>query len=262
MPSLGLGTKTTNSGLITPGIVTDNLVLKHNYNAGSVVPVSNGAAYFDGTTSNNSITTTLAGDTAFKDTDFSMSAWIKRLSNSQYQKVFYATDAGTDRVELYFKNDPAEASLILVIAPKVGTTAAAYCHALTDWNGNYDGIWTHVAATYTAGAAKIYINGVDDTDTTTTNTSTIDIDLSATVSIGERFYGNICNAGLWTRVLTPAEIKSVMWKQYADLTTSEKTSITAWWNLDSEVGSDGNAGSGYVLDENAGAGSTTNLGTL
>lgn len=260
--ALGLTSSLQSKKLITPGIVTDNLVLKHKYDAGSVVPCSNGAAFFDGTTSNNSITTTLAGDTAFKDTDFSMSAWIKRISNSEYQKVFYASDSTNIRVELYFKNDPAEASLILVLAPKDGTTSAAYCHALTDWNGNYDNIWTHVAATYTAGSTKIYINGADDTDTSTTNTSTIDIDLTATVSIGEKFYGNICNAGLWTRVLTQPEIKSIMWKQYADLTTSEKTSITAWWNLDSEVGSDGNAGSGYVLDENAGAGSTTNLGTL
>ena len=28
--------------------------------------------------------------------------------------------------------------MILVIAPKDGTTSAAYCHAKTDWNGNYD----------------------------------------------------------------------------------------------------------------------------
>ena len=52
MPSLGLGTKTTNSGLITPGIVTDNLVLKHKYDAGSVVPISNGAVYTDGANDN------------------------------------------------------------------------------------------------------------------------------------------------------------------------------------------------------------------
>ena len=48
MPKLGLGNKSTNSGLITPGIVADSLVLKHNYNAGSVMPLSDGAAFFDG----------------------------------------------------------------------------------------------------------------------------------------------------------------------------------------------------------------------
>ena len=47
MPSLGIGSTLTRSSLVTPGIVTDNLVLKHTYNAGAVVPVSDGAIYFD-----------------------------------------------------------------------------------------------------------------------------------------------------------------------------------------------------------------------
>ena len=46
--SLGLGSNLSKGGLTTPGIVTDNLVLKHNYAAGAVVPVSDGAAYFGG----------------------------------------------------------------------------------------------------------------------------------------------------------------------------------------------------------------------
>ena len=49
---LGLGSNLYKGGLTTPGIVTDNLVLKHNYSAGAVVPVSDGAAYFDGTDDN------------------------------------------------------------------------------------------------------------------------------------------------------------------------------------------------------------------
>ena len=46
MSKLGLGTTIAKGGLTTPGIVTDNLVLKHNYAGGDVVPVSDGAAYF------------------------------------------------------------------------------------------------------------------------------------------------------------------------------------------------------------------------
>ena len=46
---LGLGNNLKKSGLISPGIITDSLVLKHKYDATSVVPVSDGAAYFDGT---------------------------------------------------------------------------------------------------------------------------------------------------------------------------------------------------------------------
>ena len=47
--SLGLGSNLSKSGLVTTGIITDSLVVKHKYDAASVVPVSDGAAYFDGT---------------------------------------------------------------------------------------------------------------------------------------------------------------------------------------------------------------------
>ena len=46
MPKLGLGTGFSRSGIVTPGIVTDNLVMKHMYPAGAVQPLSDGAAYF------------------------------------------------------------------------------------------------------------------------------------------------------------------------------------------------------------------------
>ena len=46
--SLGLGSSLSKTGLATPGIVTDSLVLKHNYAAGGVVPVSDGSASFNG----------------------------------------------------------------------------------------------------------------------------------------------------------------------------------------------------------------------
>ena len=46
MPKLGLTTSLGSSGLTTPGIVTDNLVMKHMYPAGAVQPLSDGAAYF------------------------------------------------------------------------------------------------------------------------------------------------------------------------------------------------------------------------
>ena len=49
MPRLGIGSSVSKSSIVTPGIVTDNLVLKHKYDAGAVVPVSDGAAFFDGT---------------------------------------------------------------------------------------------------------------------------------------------------------------------------------------------------------------------
>ena len=49
--ALGLSSTLSKTGFTNPvaGIVTDSLVLKHNYAAGGVVPVSDGAAFFDGT---------------------------------------------------------------------------------------------------------------------------------------------------------------------------------------------------------------------
>ena len=47
--SLGLGTGFGKGGIIgsIPGVVTDNLVMKHMYPAGAVQPLSDGAAFFD-----------------------------------------------------------------------------------------------------------------------------------------------------------------------------------------------------------------------
>ena len=76
--SLGLGTSLSKSGLITPGIVTDSLVLKHNYAAGAVVPVSDGAALFD---EDNADYITMGDVADFTQSGgFTISCWIKFAS--------------------------------------------------------------------------------------------------------------------------------------------------------------------------------------
>ena len=71
--ALGLGSKLSKSGIVTPGIVTDSLVLKHNYSAGSVVPLSDGAAFFDGVDDYISVSSA----TALTPSSISVSAWVK-----------------------------------------------------------------------------------------------------------------------------------------------------------------------------------------
>jgi hypothetical protein len=71
------------------------------------------------------------------------------------------------------------------------------------------------------------------------------------------YKGYICNVGYWTRLLTPAEIKSIMFKQYAGLTTSEKNSLVSFWNLDVETNTSGESGTGGVKDHHG-----SNHGTL
>jgi len=258
MPSLGLGTKTTNSGLITPGIVTDNLVLKHKYDAGSVIPVSDGAVYFDG---DDYISTTLPGSTFHND--FTISAWVYRIEEDQFHTILGVNDGSNDECRLYFQKSSSGSDLILAIGPDATSGATRYIHATTPWSGNYFNKWVHIAATYKDGEQKIYINGADDTDSSTTPTRTTNLNLSADAFIGSLSAGSshdmlgyICNVGIWSSVLTQAQIKSIMNKNYAGLTDSEKTNLVSWWNLDPASVTTGES-STYTADSHG-----SNTGTL
>ena len=51
--ALGLGASLGKTGLTTPGVVTDNLVMKHMYPAGGVQPLSDGAVDINADAANN-----------------------------------------------------------------------------------------------------------------------------------------------------------------------------------------------------------------
>ena len=77
--SIALGNSLSKGGMTGPTIVTDGLVLKHQYDTGVVVPVSDGAAYFDGSDDYIAITeTTDSVDNA----NFSYLFWAKRNNAS------------------------------------------------------------------------------------------------------------------------------------------------------------------------------------
>jgi hypothetical protein len=59
------------------------------------------------------------------------------------------------------------------------------------------------------------------------------------------FDGNICQVGVWSAVLTQAQIQSVMEKTYEEFTASEKTNLVSYWALDEASG----ATSNVVLDK-------------
>ena len=263
---LGLGTKLTGGRLPMASHITDNLKMLHRYNTGSVVPVSDGAAYFDAA-NNNYVAIGNQSNLSFGTGSFSVACWVlttqtgttsfilgKGSSTSTASSVGYA---------LYFGNSGTD----WVFSVGDGTDyALAQTNSLPTRNTNQ---WYHVCGTWDGSTktAKIYQDGVlIDTDT---DTDVGDIDNSDAFDIGRLdastsndWTGYVCNAGVWSGVLTQAQIKSIMWKNYAGLIDSEKTNLKGWWNLDSQVGSDGNAGSGYVLNEVAGSGSTTGLGQL
>ena len=62
------------------------------------------------------------------------------------------------------------------------------------------------------------------------------IHIGSSTEDGTTFWnGYICNVGVWSEVLTQAQIKSIMNKNYAGLTSSETTSLVSWWNLSADA---------------------------
>ena len=249
---LGLGNRVGKTALITPGIVTDGLKLKHNYNAGSVVPVSDGAALFNGT----SDTITCGSDSSIDDIfdgGGTVSAWIFALDigENDYGRIIDKTDAASN---------PSKGWSIH-IRDEAGGGTTAKLSMVQAWDSN-DGIWAtgntaivynqwnHIAVTYNNAAHGnnpiFYINGalisVTESSTPTTD-GTRFTDAAEVWTIGNRaggtdrtWDGYICNVGAWEAILTQPQIKSIMFKSYADLTTSETTNLVSWWNIDEGTG--------------------------
>ena len=260
--ALGLSSNLSKTSLVTPGIVTDNLVLKHNYNAGSVIPVSDGAAFFDG--SDDYVR--MSSDLLTNATTYTVGCWINYLAEDTYDWLF-GTDGTTKNFGLNKSGDH------IFYREENGEYFSF---------GNNSNIplnkWTHLVFASNASKIDCYINGgllgtiTVDSTTEIGGSNTLDETKFTFRNFGAGYetggaYNYLVNCYLanvfaYSSCLTSAQVKSIMNKNYAGLTSSETTNLLAWWNLDSEVGSDGNAGSGYVLDENSGAGSTTNLGTL
>jgi len=121
------------------------------------------------------------------------------------------------------------------------------------------GRWYHLSATYDAGTSKIYIDGVSQTVTSDANqptslhSSSDPILIGATgdaTTRGNYMNGKIANVGIWSRVLSPEEIQSIMNKSYSQLKGVEKTSLVAWWALDDvQKVTDNSVSSGLIESE-------------
>ena len=208
---LGLGTGLSKSGIVTPGIVTDNLVLKHKYDAGAVVPVSDGAAYFDGTDDYIDL-----GSQANSGSTLTFSAWV------------YITDTGAHPIIRF-----GDALLQMGSDTNISMYPDAGDGRVNTTISSVKNQWAHICGTVDGTTASTYLNGVHQL-TTTGIASAMSTD-SASSYIG-RFSSNylkgyMCNVGMWTSVLTQAQIKSIMWKNYAGLTDSEKTNLVSWYNF-------------------------------
>ena len=242
---LGLGSNLSKTGLTTPGIVTDNLVLKHNYNAGSVIPCSDGAAYLSNGqinvgNSNNFIT----------GNNVTMAAWVKLINTDRGYVIGNARASGSSNLSLSVNANEASASAgwITVILRLSSSTV------FVKYDGNIDdNKWHHIAFTTSDSAQALYLDGalvVTGSNAFSNQASTEDMLIGNLDSQTLYFDGYIANTAIWSSVLTQPQIKSIMNKNYAGLTDSEKTNLVSWWNLDSAYDSsvfDNHHGNGNTL---------------
>ena len=262
---IGLGLNATKTPTVNTNIVRDSLVLRHDYKDRPVEPVSSGAAYFDDA-ADDYISIGNPDNLSFSTGSFSVSCWVN--ANTVGSAV------NTHSEFILGKGDNAN------IGAGVATGyALALANSRTDWifwvgdgtnrvftnttvqpNANQ---WYHLCGTFdTSGTdiARLYVNGVlIDSDEQALG----DVDIANDFRIGRTahptydFGGYVCNAGVWSKVLTQPQIKSIMHKDYAALSASEKTNLVSWWNLDEETATDGTAGTGGVKDHEG-----SNHGTL
>jgi len=207
---------------VHPSIVTDNLVLRHGYELNPVQPLSDGAASFDGVDDYVAISTPSAfsGET-LNSFDVTMSAWANFKTINQYEAIVCL---GTYDLEIA----PTSSTEVGIWVDNAAYGGTVYAPTLNVWN--------HYAATKSGNTYTLYVNGVeigsnDDADNASIGSSSFIGRNGATAY----FDGYICNVGLWDAALTQAQIKSIMWKKYSDLTSSETTSLVSWWNLSADA---------------------------
>ena len=238
---LGLGSNITGISKVGTTIVTDNLVLRHDYKMRAVEPLSSGAASFDGT--NDYID---CGDIGAAK---SLAFWFKTSTNitssSNYQRVF-GFSSSYYGVNLGASTGSLSGEVLTVLTDHSSRTATT-----TTFDSN---TWYHACISWNASSNyfDIYINGVLSTDLSTGTHTLADWDsfiIGTDNGSGTHFGGYICNVGVWNATLSQAQVKSIMNKNYDGLSSSEKTNLVSWWNLDETLGD-----KGIVLDKNGAIG--------
>ena len=247
---LGLGASISKNKKLKKPIVKDNLVLKHNYMRGGVHQVSTGAAFFDGSSDYIQL------PSKFNHKKITVSAWI------------YVTTGGTTSVIYESRDSTNQGFLFYVDSNNKARIKAMGNVDLTGTAGLPVNNWVHACFTYddsnpSSEGLKLYENGFlmgaasEGDDVSLTDSNNARIGGGVLTASGYYFDGYICNVGIWDEVLTQAQVKSIMWKNYADLTSSETADLVSWYNLDEETNTSGGAGTGGVKDHHG-----SNHGTL
>jgi len=209
---LGLGSSMMKHPVTGKSIVRDGLVLQHNYNLSSVEPLSSGAAYFDGTDDYVNI------GALCPTGNFTITSWVKKTGTGGWYAIF---SAGT---QIWFGLNANGYILAHVGGPSFSAAGAV------DINK-----WHNCTLTWNGTSAYIYVDGVQvATSTSVDNPTALAYHIGKLSNSAQNFFsGYMCNIGLWSEALSQAQIKSIMNKNYAGLSDSEKTNLVSWWNLDS-----------------------------
>jgi hypothetical protein len=234
---IALGNSTGKGNLPVAGIVTSDLRMLHKYETGPVFPVSTGSVYQASSGDGISITEKTY-DTDGKKCSFTW--WSREFGGTQWCAILGNSSTDQHKFILLPGSDSS-----LTFDGDTDSNLAKGTLNDTDLNK-----WHHFALTTDgSGNVQMYQNGAPLTMTD----SAISVNLTIN-QIGRRgagaagFRGKICNVGTWEdHELTVAEIKSIMWKAYADLSPSEKENMVSWWNLSTDANDSHGSNNGTLI---------------
>ena len=209
------------------GIVTDDLVLRSNFNDMANLSLtfpSNGSAEFNGTS--DYIQTN--EEFAFVNSAYSVSFWA------------YLNGSNTGLYPTPFQNGAYNQGGIQPFYLE-GSDYIRMAHNIDGGNAVYGGTigmahdeWFYITFTFDGTSIKSYKDGSLVFVNTIAAPSTNLFDAKIGGGVADTYWnGNLANVAIWNRVLSSDEINSVMWKQYEEISTSERNGLQAWYALDS-----------------------------
>ena len=223
MLSLGNSLIKQSKRLVNFDTIGDSLVLKHKYDASSVVPISDGAAYLADANSDYIAIPEMTLNIDGSNISF---AWWGKINDTSNINVPFGKISRSTHSFIMIHNNGA-------MYIETDTNEDTVNQNLNDHDTN----WHHYAiVTNGSGGATMYQDGVSLGTTGNNLSDNMTISCLGLNNTSKGWDGYLCNMGIWTgTALTAAQVKSIMNKNYADLTDSEKTNLTSWWNLSADA---------------------------
>ena len=241
---IGLGLNATKNPTVKKTIVRDGLVLRHDYKDRPVEPVSSGAADINAAAAADEYID--VGVIPITTNDVTISAWVYITAFVDEAAIFCNRTNSGDKpgVELRCDENGFEMFIDKGSGAGVSTVSAA--------NTNQ---WYHVCGVWDrSDKSLLYVDGVlVDSDDISGHSDNLTHSQAASIGknvSSKEFRGYVCNVGYWNAALNQPQIKSIMHKDYAALSASEKDDLVSWWNLDSTIPDVSNA----VYDNHHGGG--------